>query len=260
VDTGSTKFDGGIDMVGNAEDFELKQKSEQRLFELKRKVTEAVQEIGLEGQRAQVALALDISGSMVDLFDRGVVQQVVERVLALSVKFDDNGAVDIFLFGAGDYAVGELKEAEFFGYVDRVIRAGYDLESDTCYAGAIQRITRHYAPPPRLFGSLLGRTATKPDPAYVLFVTDGDNSDPVETEQALIAASDKPIFWQFVGVGTSNFSFLKRLDTMPGRHIDNANFFQVNDIARIDDGELYRRLLGEFPAWLELARRHDIMT
>jgi len=247
-------------MVDEAQDFALKQKSEQRLFELKRKVTEAVRQVGLEGQRAQVALALDISGSMVDLFDRGVVQQVVERVLALSVKFDDNGAVDIFLFGAHDYAVGELKEAEFFGYVDRVIRAGYALESNTRYAGVIQRITHHYAPAPGLLGSLLGRKPAKRDPAYVLFVTDGDNSDPVEAEQALIAASDKPIFWQFVGVGTSNFSFLQRLDTLPGRHIDNANFFQVNDIARIDDGELYRRLLGEFPAWLELARRHGVLT
>ena len=247
-------------MSGDAQDFELKHKSEQHLFELKRKVTEVVQQVGLAGQRAQVALALDISGSMVDLFDHGVVQKVVERILALSVTFDDNGAVDIFLFGAQDYTVGELTKEDFFGYVDRVIRPHYDLESDTCYAGVIRRITHHYVPTPGLLGNLLTRTATKHDPAYVLFVTDGDNRDPVEAEQALIEASDKPIFWQFVGVGPSNFSFLKQLDTLPGRHIDNANFFQVNDIARIDDAELYRRLLGEFPSWLDLAREHGVLT
>jgi hypothetical protein len=238
-----------------SDDFELQCKGEQRLFELKRKVTEAVQQYGLTGQKAQVALALDISGSMVFLFEQGVVQQVVERALALSVKFDDNGAVDIFLFGYQDHTVGEVKEADFVGYVDRVIRAQYPLEAGTRYGGVIQRISQHYAPAP---GDQRGSGNTQ-DPAYVLFVTDGDNSDPVETEQALSAASDKPIFWQFVGVGASNFSFLKQLDTLPGRYIDNANFFQVNDIARIDDAELYRRLLSEFPVWLEQARRHEIL-
>jgi hypothetical protein len=246
-------------MTDSATEFTLKQKSEQRLFELKRKATEVVQQVGLDGQRAQVALALDISGSMVDLFDRGIVQQVIERVLALSIKFDDNAAVDVFLFGARDYAVGELKEAEFVGYVDRVIRANYALERDTRYAGVIQRITQYYAPAPGLFTHFLKHSPPARDPAYVLFVTDGDNSDPVQAEQAIIAASNKPIFWQFVGVGSSNFNFLKQLDTLPGRTIDNANFFQIDDIDRVDDTELYRRLLNEFPGWIQLAKQHRIL-
>lgn len=235
---------------------ELKQKSQQQFIALKRKVTDTVKTLGLEGQRAQVALALDISASMMDLFNRGVIQKVVERVLALSVKFDDNGAVDVFLFGAREHVVGELKEADFYGYVDKVIRTRYPLEAATRYAGVIRRITDHYVPSSGAWGS-------KPkaqDPAYILFITDGDNSDHQETERALIAASDKPIFWQFVGVGTSNFAFLQQLDTMPGRHIDNANFFQVNDIETIDDADLYGCLLGEFPSWLDLARRNGVLT
>jgi len=237
-------------------DAELQQKSQQHFIALKRKVAETVESLGLEGQRAQVALALDISASMMDLFNRGVVQQVVERVLALSVKFDDNGAVDVFLFGARDHAVGELREADFLGYVDRAIRARYSLEGATRYAGVIRRITDYYVPQRVTTGGLQNAQ----DPAYVIFITDGDNSDHQETEQALIAASDKPIFWQFVGIGSSSFEFLQRLDTMPGRHIDNANFFQVNDIESIDDTELYRRLLGEFPSWLELAKSHGVLT
>jgi hypothetical protein len=238
--------------VAQASDPELQRKSVQQFFELKRKVTQTVQQIGLEGQKAQVALALDISASMSEFFHRGIVQQVVERILALSVKFDDNGAIDIFLFGARDYSVGELQEADFFGYVDRVIRPSYSLEGATRYAGVIQRIVEHYAKPENQI--------SKPDPAYVLFVTDGDNNDHKETEQALISASSKPIFWQFVGIGKSNFQFLQRLDTMPGRHIDNANFFQINDVANIDDMELYGRLLGEFPSWLSLAKEHRILA
>ncbi len=238
-------------MATQENDPELQHKSEQQFFELKRKVTQTVQKLGLEGQQAQVALALDISASMSGFFQQGIVQKVVERILALSVKFDDNGAVDVFLFGARDYTVGELQEADFFGYIDREIRPNYPFEGATRYAGVIQRISDHYAQQ---------HQEGKPDPAYVLFVTDGDNSDHKATETIITQVSSKPIFWQFVGIGNSNFQFLERLDTMSGRYIDNANFFQVNDIANIDDTELYERLLGEFPSWLELAREHNILA
>lgn len=238
-------------MATTAPNIVLKEKSQQQFIVLKRKVAETVQQLGLDRQKAQVAVALDISGSMADLFYKGIVQQVLERVLALSIKFDDNGAVDVFLFGAHDHAVGELREADFFGYVERVIRAKYPLEGMTRYAGVIRRITEHYFP---------GGRPNTPDPAYILFITDGDNNDPQEAEQAIIAASNKPIFWQFVGLGNSDFAFLQKLDTMPGRHIDNANFFKIDNIGTMDDAELYRRLLAEFPSWLELAKRHGVLT
>jgi len=43
-------------------------------------------------------------------------------------------------------------------------------------------------------------------------------------------------------------------DTMDGRFIDNANFFQLNDLNKISDEELYDRLLAEFPTWLREAK------
>ena len=83
-----------------AEDVQLKRKEAQDNFvQLKRKVDFAVKMAKLEGQRARVALVIDISASMRDMFKKGTVQRVCERLLALGVKFDDNGAVDIFLFG-----------------------------------------------------------------------------------------------------------------------------------------------------------------
>ena len=93
----------------------LKKKQEvaQKEFTLlKKKADVVVQELGLTGQRARVALAIDISGSMNQLFKAGTVQRVVERILALALKFDDNGAVDVFLFGVNDYECGELQEED----------------------------------------------------------------------------------------------------------------------------------------------------
>lgn len=225
---------------------QLKRKNaEEHLVQLKKKVTLAVKHAGLESQRARVALALDISVSMRKMFEQGVVQEVCERLLALGVKFDDNGAVDIFLFGKDDYEVGELSEKNFFEFVEREITSRYRLEGSTNYAGVISRILTKY-------------TSEPGDPAYVLFVTDGDNHDQLDAEKAIVQASRSPIFWQFVGIGKGKFSFLEKLDTMPGRFIDNANFFALNDISSISDEELYKRMLTEFPSWLREARQKKI--
>ena len=72
-------------------------------------------------------------------------------------------------------------------------------------------------------------------------------------------ASELPIFWQFVGIGANNYGLLTTLDEMDGRVVDNVGFFALDDVDRVDDGELYRRLLGEFPDWLRAARAARIM-
>ncbi|GHV52658.1 hypothetical protein FACS1894216_09190 [Synergistales bacterium] len=46
---------------------------------------------------------------------------------------------------------------------------------------------------------------------------------------------------------------------MAGRRVDNANFFALDDIDRIDNTELYSRMLGEFPLWLKEAKRLGIL-
>ena len=86
---------------------------------------------------------------------------------------------------------------------------------------------------------------------YVLFITDGDNSDKQRTDKVISELSQYPIFFQFIGIGHSSFNYLEKLDEMDGRYVDNANFFSVNNIQSIDDKELYDKLLAEYPSWLE---------
>jgi hypothetical protein len=89
------------------------------------------------------------------------------------------------------------------------------------------------------------------DPAFIVFINDGGCKRTIK--KPVVSSSDKPIFWQFVGVGNSNFEVLENLDTMEGRFIDNANFFHVQDIDAITDEQLYDRLLNEFPDWIREA-------
>jgi hypothetical protein len=96
-------------------------------------------------------------------------------------------------------------------------------------------------------------------PTLVLFFTDGGFSKKKEITNLMKKASNLPAFWQFVGIGNNNFGVLNNLDEMSGRVVDNVGFFPVTDIDRIDDAELYRRLLSEFPDWLRAARGAGIL-
>jgi hypothetical protein len=91
-------------------------------------------------------------------------------------------------------------------------------------------------------------------PVYVIFITDGDCDDHSNSEKALKEASKHGIFFQFVGIGKENFPFLQKLDNMPGREIDNANFFSIENLNAMKDEEMYSKLLNEFPGWIPQAR------
>ena len=48
--------------------------------------------------RARVAVILDYSGSFCFEYQSGVIQEVVERLLPIGLKFDDDKAIDMFIF------------------------------------------------------------------------------------------------------------------------------------------------------------------
>jgi hypothetical protein len=223
---------------------------------------------GLADHTAAVALCMDVSGSMLSMFLDGTVQSIIERVLALGINFDDNGAIDLFAFASKAQRVGELELAGFQGASGRIQQAtacGFG----TNYAPAVDLILSHYGFLKTASGGLLGRVfggsgaAAAPPPAgqpvYVLFVTDGDCADYVPARASIVRASEHPIFFQFVGIGTSKFDFLEEIDKMPGRRVDNASFFAVRNPKTVADAELYEKMMLEYPAWLTAVRRAGIL-
>ena len=46
---------------------------------------------------------------------------------------------------------------------------------------------------------------------------------------------------------------------MDSRIVDNADFFHVDDLAKITDEDLYQRLLNEFPSWIKAAQLKCIL-
>jgi hypothetical protein len=225
--------------------------------------------VGLDQHRAKVALVLDISGSMGALYRRGLVQQFAERILALGCRFDDDGEIDVFLFGAEVHQPAPMGIGNAGDYIKRAI-AAHPLEGDTRYGRAIEAVRRFYFPDAG--GAVRSAPMAAAMPVYVMFVTDGSTSDKAVTEKQLRLASREPIFWQFMGIGKgkksksnraavtdSDFPFLEKLDELDGRHVDNANYFSVASPDEHTDAELYHLLMAEYPAWLVLARQAGLL-
>lgn len=208
---------------------------------------------------------------MGQLYRSGLVEAFAQRILALGCKFDDDGDIDIFLFGEHAHQPAPMDLSNCSTYIQQTI-ARHPLEGGTRYGQAMQAIRRFYFP------DAAGGERLKPLkaalPIYVMFVTDGSTSDKSVTENQLRWSSMEPIFWQFMGIGKgrksnskrgswfssdSDFPFLESLDELPGRLIDNANYFSVNAPNEHSDAALYDLLMAEYPSWLKLASKHGLL-
>ena len=275
-------FDGGLDALVRhfggevaeaAPKIDLDKQIEQKapkLVSLVKSAGVSLAKAGLAQHRAKVCLVLDISGSMSGLYKSGLVQSFAERILAMACKFDDDGELDVFLFGKHVHHCQPMGLTNWDGYIARAIKQ-HPLEGDTRYGAAIKAVREHYFP------DSAGGERTAPHkaglPVYVMFVTDGTTSDKPVTERQLRWASCEPIFWQFMGIGKgkkskskllanfadSDFPFLEKLDELDGRLIDNANYFSVSAPDEHSDTQLYDLLMAEYPAWLGLARQKAML-
>lgn len=232
------------------------------LVSLVKQARVSLEKTSLREHRAKVALCLDISGSMLLLYKSGQVQAFAERILALACLFDDDGSIDVFLFGAVAHDVGAMSLDNFHGFIANMLQK-YPLESRTQYGKAIEMIRRFYFPEvaTRMSNSqLLSKTPTQSDlPVYVMFVTDGSTDDKEFSQRQIRMASYEPIFWQFMTIGGGQFEFLQQIDTMTDRYIDNASFFNVTEPKQLPDGELYGRLVQEYPNWVEKAKKQGLL-
>jgi len=217
---------------------------------LKEKVSLSLKKKSIDDSiRARVVVVFDGSGSMHNLYEKGIMQETFERVLAIAATFDVDEELDVYFF-AQDFSRGPSVTARGYqDYVSKHFLMGR-LGASTNETAIIEEIIQEY-------------TVEEPDPhtpTYIIFFSDGGFDDQRKIKKLITQCSDKNLFWQFVGLGRANYGLLQKLDRMRGRVIDNANFFELDDISRISDEELYDRLLAEFPSWIKEARAKGILV
>ena len=102
-------------------------------------------------------------------------------------------------------------------------------------------------------------TQPKRKPIWILFISHGGVAHNEDIEFIIKWSSTLPIFWQFVGIGGSNYGALETFDNLQNRFIDNCDFFDVDSIGSIPEQELYNKMIQEFPSWIKLAQSKNII-
>lgn len=194
--------------------------------------------------KANVMVVLDFSGSMSNLYENGTVQETLNRLLPLAMKFDDNGEMPFYIFSNDYHELKTVTLNNFEDYIEKEKPHRKYHMGGTRYSNVCEHIVSNYK--------------NNKTPTFVLFITDGECSDRNSSEKIIRESSKYPIFWQFVGIGNERFDFLQNLDDME-REVDNTDFFSVRNISRIEDKELYENLLGEFPSWIKVAKSKGIL-
>lgn len=195
--------------------------------------------IDMSKHTARVALAMDYSGSMSELYYSGDVQDVITRLLPIALKFDDNGELESWLFSTQCDGLPAVNINNYKNYVDKVMLKSRMSMGGTRYAPVLEEIVKYY------------KDKHPSDiPEFVMFITDGENSDPRDTENVIRELSNYNMFVQFVGIGDENFNFLKKLDDLSGRKTDNTGFIRVKDMSKMTDEELYTEMLRQYKDWL----------
>jgi hypothetical protein len=234
----------------------------------------------------RVGAAFDVSGSAKPFYKNGVMQATHDRVMALAGKFDDHGELDTWVFSDAFRQLVTADVNTYGSYVKEHILnsplAHEVLWGGTSYApvisGAVdfwfgnptQEAIAAVAPAAKKQGGLLSRlfggkseaAAVPPTsevapvpqdpsrnlPAWMLFLTDGENSDEAATERALAASQNHPVYWTLIGVGPAkHFGFIERM----AEKYPNVGFLNLSSLD-IDEDELYEQLITEEVCdWLE---------
>lgn len=193
--------------------------------------------VDLSTHKARVFVVLDISGSMSYLIHNGTVQNTLTRLLPLALKFDNNGELECYVFNNSYARLEPIALRNYDDYVKNIILPNYYPSGGTSYAPVLNATLEDYDDDSEL-------------PAFGIFITDGENNDALATNDVIRKSSNSKIFYQFVGIGLESFKYLKKLDDLTGRKVDNTAFIKVKELEKLSDDELYEKLLEQYPQWL----------
>lgn len=189
--------------------------------------------VDLSKHIARVVVVLDISGSMDWQYSNGAVQAALSRILPIALRFDDDGQLEVYLFNNSVKHIESMNIDNFENYVKKVILSNTSIFGGTSYAPPIKMVSKDY-------------NDGSPYPAFCVFITDGENGDRTEADKALEKAKKLgSTYFQFVGIGNERFNYLQKINQ------PNASFIRVADFSKLDDNELYMKLLSNYPTWVK---------
>ncbi|MFG1792138.1 VWA domain-containing protein [Nocardia sp. NPDC049149] len=229
--------------------FEKREKLDLR----KRAVAKVLLDKNALGVRARVVLVIDKTGSMLKQYRTKVVHRVVQRMVPVAIQLDDNGALEAYLYALSFAKLPDITVEHSDAWAQTFLHLG-----GTHGGIDYDRIGGRNDELP-IMRDIMDSLRPGAGPTLILFFTDGGFAKKREIAALMREASHLPAFWQFIGLGKANYGVLRSLDEMTDRIVDNAGFFALDDIDRVDDAELYARLLSEFPDWIKAATAAGVL-
>lgn len=186
----------------------------------------------------KTALVMDCSGSMLNRYDDGTVQNIIDKVVPLAVQFDDDGSLDFWYFGDKSKRQPSVTAQN---YRSAVPRDWESMMEELGYENNEPVVMRE------VLAEYWGNSA----PSCVLFITDGSITANNEIAELLRRSSFMPVFWQFIGVGGNSYGILEHLDTIERMNLLNADFLAIEDFKSFSVSDLYDHILKSLSSWID---------
>ncbi len=207
----------------------------------------------------RVGLALDISMSMSSIISRGTLQNAVDQLMGVAVKFDDNGELDVFKFDTECEYVGTATPSNYENYVKK---NGISARGGTAYGPIVNEAVKFFfqgnGAPAKKVGGFFGfggkTVAASPagdtSPVLMMILTDGEPGDRGDSLTRIFRnAEQHNIYFHLVGIGGTRSSFptIARL----ADDLDNVGEVYLPRLDMSDD-EIYQQIIcDELVGWIK---------
>lgn len=234
VNSSNTSTDSSLEVKGTKVSLEKSKVSlDKHLVNLKKE-----KNVDLTNLICQVKVYIDISGSMQLRYLNGSVQNALIRLFPIALKFDDDGSMPVSVFDEKCFELVPMTLDNYATYVENeILGKGYNPYRRTNYAPVIKHAIQN--------------CDDDGCPTFILFITDGNCWDETKADKAFRKSAEHKMFIQCVGIGDENFTYLKKIDDLDGRSVDNTAFVEIRKLENLTDEELYSKLLDQYPDWLK---------
>jgi hypothetical protein len=221
------------------------------LIELTKKAQIVLEKKGAKNIKPmRVGFAIDISGSMKDEYDDGIVQTTFDRILSIAKNLDNNGEMDVWTFNIIPSVAPMAVEADYGTYIKRKILDNSNISKwgGTAFEPVLKLTLDHYFRGIKtikkegaflgIFGGKKIEEIKKPKdielPAMVILITDGESSiSDNDLTDLLFKDSEKyNIYFNLVAVSNqANFSFLEKM----AKKYKNVGFVNIKNLKATDE-------------------------
>jgi hypothetical protein len=203
--------------------------------------------------KAQIKFLLDVSGSAMPFYHgpRSDMQELTERLMAVALRLDADGLLEVTSFSDKAHKHGDVTEPEIYTYIQarfipEATQAG-TWRGGTNYAKAVS--TALAANPVAKAKGFFTKMFSKKEVVYPnvhFFVSDGQDMGDHAEFKRLVQSSPNDYF-MLIGVGNvRDFGLMQEAADL----YDNVGFVHFDDL-KISDDEMYEQILQkEICDWL----------